>query len=337
MNKQISIGIGGTFDYLHIGHKNLINFASKFTTNNKLIIGVTSPLLTKHKLHPHSIQSFHLRFRQVADFCAKQKIPAQIFTLTNEFGPTISNNSPDILCVTYNTVAGAIAIQKKRHTLQLPPLPTIVAPTKKDKRQQTISSTRIRMGEIDENGLIFADILQDKHIFSREQIALLKKPLGKIVDKPNYSIQSKIIIVGDVTWQRFSELKWQYNIAIIDGKNKRQPIKARKLRVKETINNALTAKHVRFSVKNPPNTLQPDLAKTIKIALANNSQTTQIINVIGEEDLAVLPAILLAPLDSYIYYGQPNEGLVEVRISLDMKKFVYQLLLKSANMSISTL
>ena len=35
----------------------------------------------------------------------------------------------------------------------------------------------------------------------------------------------------------------------------------------------------------------------------------------GEEDLAVLPCLLIAPEDAVILYGQPNEGLVFVNVS----------------------
>ena len=35
----------------------------------------------------------------------------------------------------------------------------------------------------------------------------------------------------------------------------------------------------------------------------------------GEEDLLVLPVVLFAPANSVVLYGQPNEGLVIVKIS----------------------
>jgi len=44
----------------------------------------------------------------------------------------------------------------------------------------------------------------------------------------------------------------------------------------------------------------------------------------GEEDLAVLPVLLIAPLGFSIFYGQPNEGLVQVQVTEENKEQAYQ-------------
>ena len=48
----------------------------------------------------------------------------------------------------------------------------------------------------------------------------------------------------------------------------------------------------------------------------------------GEEDLVVLPLILLTPLNTIIYYGQPSEGLVKVIVSESIKDKAYNLVSK---------
>ncbi|HZJ18601.1 MAG TPA: DUF359 domain-containing protein, partial [Patescibacteria group bacterium] len=45
----------------------------------------------------------------------------------------------------------------------------------------------------------------------------------------------------------------------------------------------------------------------------------------GEDDLAVLPLILCAPLNFYIYYGQPDKGVVEILVTEDVKEKAYKL------------
>ena len=39
----------------------------------------------------------------------------------------------------------------------------------------------------------------------------------------------------------------------------------------------------------------------------------------GEEDLLALPSILFAPLNAYVLYGQPNEGIVVVSVTESLK------------------
>jgi len=46
----------------------------------------------------------------------------------------------------------------------------------------------------------------------------------------------------------------------------------------------------------------------------------------GEEDLAALPAILLAPEGSVVLYGQPDEGVVFVSITKSKKEEILDLL-----------
>jgi hypothetical protein len=46
----------------------------------------------------------------------------------------------------------------------------------------------------------------------------------------------------------------------------------------------------------------------------------------GEEDLLVIPACILAPENSVVMYGQPNEGLVIVQITPKIRAKVQKIL-----------
>jgi uncharacterized protein (UPF0218 family) len=82
------------------------------------------------------------------------------------------------------------------------------------------------------------------------------------------------------------------------------------------------------TVKNPPGhitkTLVAAVKKAVKIYLNTNSP--QIIRVLGEEDLAGVPAILFSPLGSVVLYGQPEEGIVLVEVTKEKKKNLLSLL-----------
>jgi uncharacterized protein (UPF0218 family) len=43
----------------------------------------------------------------------------------------------------------------------------------------------------------------------------------------------------------------------------------------------------------------------------------------GEEDLVTAVLLLLLPLQSLIYYGQPGEGMVEVVVSEELKEKIF--------------
>lgn len=56
------------------------------------------------------------------------------------------------------------------------------------------------------------------------------------------------------------------------------------------------------------------------------SFAASIIQVEGEEDLAVLPVVLALPLGSQVFYGQPRDGVVVVDVTENRKEEAYELL-----------
>lgn len=62
------------------------------------------------------------------------------------------------------------------------------------------------------------------------------------------------------------------------------------------------------------------------IYFANDLEGTVKIVVNGEEDLLTLPAILLASPKSCVIYGQPNEGLVALLPTHELKTRILYLL-----------
>src|SRR5581483_10207379 len=77
--------------------------------------------------------------------------------------------------------------------------------------------------------------------------------------------------------------------------------------------------------KNPPSMISKKLIIKVEKAI-RNGKNNQIILVDGEEDLAAIPAILFAPLGYKVYYGQPNQGIVEVVVTQEIKEKLHVLL-----------
>lgn len=143
-----------------------------------------------------------------------------------------------------------------------------------------------------------------------------KKPLGDLYPSFNKAMENLpedkfIISVGDVTTKNLIESKKYPQLGIIDNRIQRKDS-----------NHEIDYQTTILNAENPPGTITNDLWETIDQALKSSLESEQnyLIVVDGEEDLAVLPCILLAPKDSIILYGQPNEGVVVVEVGAVKKK-----------------
>ena len=145
---------------------------------------------------------------------------------------------------------------------------------------------------------------------NKDIILELKKPLGKLYPNFEDAIEeiksSKFLIsVGDATFNNLTKYGLSPNIGIIDNLIQR----------KNHTHDIIHAEKV-LKVKNPAGTITDGLWETIGQALElSNDGVSYVIEVEGEEDLAVLPCILMANPQTTILYGQPNEGLVLLKAS----------------------
>jgi len=151
----------------------------------------------------------------------------------------------------------------------------------------------------------------------------LKTPLGNLIsdNDPNrenilkkFFAESVIITVGDRTTENILQLGLKPQVQIIDGLEKRNQ---RIVPVDNTINTNL-------SCRNPPGEITEESMQVIQKAFSCESPVR--ITVDGEEDLLVLPVCIHAPKNSIVMYGQPNEGLVIVTITPEIRAKVQKIL-----------
>jgi hypothetical protein len=76
-------------------------------------------------------------------------------------------------------------------------------------------------------------------------------------------------------------------------------------------------------VKNPAGSLTDDLIQALDYAVVHPPVT---VLVDGEEDLAVIPLVIAAPLGAIVLYGQPHHGVVLRTVNPDAKKTARNLL-----------
>ncbi|SFM62485.1 GTP-dependent dephospho-CoA kinase family protein [Methanolobus profundi] len=134
---------------------------------------------------------------------------------------------------------------------------------------------------------------------------------------------TKLISVGDVTTFHLLNLGIIPDILVVDDRTKRGPASDRVV---------VGTKHKGFteiSIDNPAGVITEDLIDAVGSALKTDEHVR--IFVRGEEDLAAVPAILMAPEGSAVLYGQPDEGVVLVKITLDKKEQMKDLLSEILN------
>ena len=151
----------------------------------------------------------------------------------------------------------------------------------------------------------------------------LKNPLGNLIkdndiDKENIikeiSAESVLITVGDRTTENMLQLGLKPQIQIIDGLEKRNQ---RVVPTDDAVNTNL-------SCRNPPGEITEESIQVIQKAFSSEPPVR--ITVDGEEDLLVLPVCIAAPENSVVMYGQPNEGLVIVHVTPEIRAKVQKIL-----------
>jgi uncharacterized protein (UPF0218 family) len=145
----------------------------------------------------------------------------------------------------------------------------------------------------------------------------LKEPLGEVYTEPETLLSAvgahgstsepTLISVGDVVTARLLEADRQPDVAAIDGRTEREPIDDEI----DAILDGLTGRRVR--VENESATLSESLLTALRDGIRGETDHVTI-SVDGEEDLAALPAIVIADTGSSVVYGQPGEGMVHVAV-----------------------
>jgi uncharacterized protein (UPF0218 family) len=150
----------------------------------------------------------------------------------------------------------------------------------------------------------------------------LKIPLGKLIKNTDpekeqiiKQIYTKniVITIGDATSEMLIKLGLIPFLQIVDGKEKRHE------REFPADNSVVTNLHC----VNPAGELTQQSIDIIKKSF--NSEPPVRIVVEGEEDLLVIPVCLLAPENCLVMYGQPNEGLVTVQITKEIREKVQKI------------
>jgi uncharacterized protein (UPF0218 family) len=120
--------------------------------------------------------------------------------------------------------------------------------------------------------------------------------------------------VGDVVTEQLLCSRAPWKVAIVDGHTKRERYL---IDIPEDV--------AVITVDNPPGCISSMLIAAVQEAVADAKNHT-VINVNGEEDLALLPLLLFAQTGTVLLYGQPNEGIVTLVVEDTSRKLAHEYL-----------
>jgi uncharacterized protein (UPF0218 family) len=148
---------------------------------------------------------------------------------------------------------------------------------------------------------------------------ILKKPLGRLIKGDPKATHAKlglifsnikpvkIASVGDYVTKNLLDKGPKPDIAIVDNRIMRQEI------------NPIIFERPHKHVKNEAGTISLQAYEVLKRAIMLKKQLAIIVE--GEEDLLVLPLMVMMPIGSVIIYGQPNEGLVMIQLTEEKRRW----------------
>ena len=148
------VGVGGTFDELHKGHRVLLEKA--FEVGDLVWIGLSTDEFARKLQKNHEISSYESRLNELKSFLVKKGLlsRAKITPLEDPYGPAVTSREIEAIVVSSETEVGARKINLLRMKRGLPPLEVIVIDMVPAENHVPISTTRIRRGEIDREGYL---------------------------------------------------------------------------------------------------------------------------------------------------------------------------------------
>jgi uncharacterized protein (UPF0218 family) len=139
--------------------------------------------------------------------------------------------------------------------------------------------------------------------------AELAEPFGPVYEDATALLADAgrpVVAVGDVVAYHLREAGHEPAVSVVDGRTERRA-------APDPVRRAIPDPD--RTVENPAGRLSRALLIALRDAVAGldpDPDRPVVVRVEGEEDLATLPAILLAPPGGAVVYGQPGAGMVLV-------------------------
>jgi cytidyltransferase-like protein len=148
------VGVGGTFDILHAGHKALLRAALRI--GQRIGIGLASDELVKQLRKTHKVNSYDVRAEGIRRFLRGERAlaRAEIVPINDPYGSAIRDSEMDGLVVNRETLPTAREINRIRRKSGLLQLKLVVVEPVLAQDGKPISTRRIRSGQITQSGRV---------------------------------------------------------------------------------------------------------------------------------------------------------------------------------------
>jgi len=135
------------------------------------------------------------------------------------------------------------------------------------------------------------------------------RKLKELIEKENPLM---VISVGDIVSSNMIKHGIFPQVLIVDNKAMRKPITPISVQSYQTLH-----------AKNPPGTITDEAWFVTQEAIKQEKLMRVLID--GEEDTLTMVAVLCAPENSFVVYGQPHDGIVVVKVTEREKEMVRQI------------
>lgn len=324
METQLNhIACGGTFDFFHKGHRHFLQEA--FNISKFVSIGLVSDSFCK-KLDKQNFQSYLQRKHNIELFLKEKNAfnKYQIIKLDDIYGTARSDKTLEGLLVTRDSLSGAKKINALRVKNGLGPLRVLTTQIVEDQDGKPISSSRIRAGIINREGINYSKYLMAHRFVLPGNLRLeLARPFGRVYRSvKSINLRGKIISVGDETTGNFLKLGIVPVVSVVD-------LRVQRKKQFETICDlGFSGKENLVRAENVPGEISTQLSRAIFSLFDRKVMKDSIVLVDGEEDLAVLPVVLMSEIGTKVYYGLRETGLVEIIVNLKIKDELFNLIRK---------
>ena len=160
--------------------------------------------------------------------------------------------------------------------------------------------------------------MPDSYVVTSDMLSKFKEPFGTLIqgsfsetmDQLKEIIRkekpSKIISVGDTVSRNLHDHQIIAHLSITDNQSLRRKLQPQVFPEKDIA-----------KVKNPQGSITHQAIVAIQNALQNEKPVQIIVD--GEEDLLTLIAVLYAPENALVIYGQPYKGIVIVKVTREKR------------------